>query len=258
MNAHPFWKLSALALSLLAPAAMADWRSNGNIKRTPSNDSGDSSSDDRSQDDASSEDEDSEEGAPEDRRGFALGLRAGYGLPIGKTSAGAGNLSESVTGIIPLQLDAGYFLTSKLYLGGSFQFAPGLFAGDCPEEASCSVSVMRIGVNLAYHVSPFKKVDPWVGLGVGYEIFKLSASQELGGQTFKSSTTATGLEFAALQGGVDFKVNKHFAVGPFVTFTVGQYTSAGFSDGEDSISQDIEEKAIHSWLMGGLKAQYRF
>ncbi|SEU27564.1 autotransporter domain-containing protein [Stigmatella erecta] len=258
MNLHPFWKLSALTLSLIAPAAMADWRNNGNIKRDQSDDS--DYSDDRSRNDEDDADaEDGEESSGQDGRGFSLGLRAGYGLPLGKATGEAdANLSDVISGIIPLQLDAGYFLTSHLYLGGSFQYAPGLLAEDCEEGASCSISVMRFGVNLAYHTAPFAKVDPWVGLGVGYERFNLSASAEFGGETIEASTTASGFEFAALQGGVDFKLSKHFAVGPFATFTVGQYSSLSVSDGEDSASVDIDEKAFHFWLMGGIKAQYRF
>ncbi|SEM36540.1 Outer membrane protein beta-barrel domain-containing protein [Stigmatella aurantiaca] len=251
MTSHPFWKLSALTLSLIAPAAMADWRSDGTLKRTQSDDS--DYSDDRSQDAASYED-----GAGEDGRGFSLGLRAGFGLPLGKATGEAdSNLSDVVSGIIPLQVDAGYFLTSHLYLGGSFQFAPGLLAEDCSEDSSCSLNVMRFGVNLAYHTAPFAKVDPWVGLGLGYERFKVSASADFGGDSFTVSTTASGFDLAA-QGGVDFKLNKNFAVGPFVTFTAGQYSSVSVSDGEDSVSEDIDEKAIHFWLMGGIKAQYRF
>jgi opacity protein-like surface antigen len=242
MNAHTFWKLSALTLSLLAPAAMADWRNAGNFKRTQSNDG------DYAEGRA-------EGGSSEDGRGFSLGLRAGYGVPFGKASGDASSdLSDAVSGIIPLQVDAGYFLTSNLYLGGSFQYALGLLAEDCGEDVSCSASVMRFGVNLAYHTAPFAKVDPWVGLGVGYERFSLSA----GSGDITLDTTASGFEFAALQAGVDFKLNEHFAVGPFATFTVGQYSSASVSDGEDSLSADIDEKALHFWLMGGIKAQYRF
>ena len=191
----------------------------------------------------------------EDGRGFALGLRAGFGLPLGKATGEAdANLSDVVSGIIPLQIDAGYFLTSHLYLGGSFQYAPGLLAEDCDEGASCSINVMRFGVNLAYHTAPFAKVDPWVGLGIGYERFNVSESFG----DFKLNATFSGFEFAALQGGVDFKLSKNFAVGPFATFTVGQYSSASVSDGEDSESVDIDEKGLHFWLMGGIKAQYRF
>ncbi|MDC0711244.1 hypothetical protein POL68_22430 [Stigmatella sp. ncwal1] len=262
MIPHNFWKLSALALTLIAPAAMADWRSDGNIKRNKvsANDSSDDSSRDDSQDAPQEEAEESR--AHEEAKGFSLGLRAGVGLPFGKTTGegrgDSGKLSNTFSALIPLQLDVGYFINSHLYVGGSFQYGLGLLAEDCGEGASCSASVMRFGANVDYHFAPLAKVDPWVGLGIGYELLSFSASATLGGQKFESSSSGGGFEFAALQGGIGFQLNKNFTVGPFVTFTVGQYSSFSLSDGEDSVSEDIEKKSIHSWLMGGVRAQYRF
>ncbi|ADO75666.1 hypothetical protein [Stigmatella aurantiaca] len=262
MTVHTFWKFSALALTLIAPAAMADWRSDGNLKRnkvSSSDDDRDTSSDSAS-DSAQNDEEDAETArAEKEARGFSLGLRAGFGLPYGKAIGGTDTaLGDTISGVIPLQLDAGYFLTSHLYLGGSFQYAPALLAEDCPEEASCSASVMRFGVNVAYHFSPLQKIDPWLGLGVGYEILKTGTSVSGSGQTFELNTTGSGLEFAAFQGGVDFRINKALVVGPFLTFTVGQYLSSSISSGGETRSDDIEEKAIHGWLMGGVRAQVRF
>jgi outer membrane protein W len=220
VNTSTLWKLSALTLSLLAPAALADGNDGDN------------------------------------GRGFALGLRAGYGVAFGEANANANeSLNEGISGAIPVQLDAGYFLTSHLYLGGSFQYAPVMLADDCEEGFSCSSNMMRFGVTLAYHAAPFKTVDPWVGLGVGYERLTVSSSSAPFGEF---STSFSGFEFAALQGGVDFKLTSRFAVGPFATFTVGQYSTRSTTFEGQSASEGIDEKALHFWLMGGIKAQYRF
>ncbi|MCP3138304.1 outer membrane beta-barrel protein [Pyxidicoccus xibeiensis] len=230
-------KLAALSLVLSAPAALAD---------------------------------DSEKGP-----GFSLGLRAGYGVPFG-SAVGAENegseapeLSDSVSGMVPVQLDVGYFINSNLYLGGSFQYGFGFLAEDedCDgDNVSCGVSQMRFGVNLAYHFAPQAKINPWLGVGAGYETLTLSISGEENGVSAEASSTAKGFEFVNAQGGVDFNVSDTVSVGPFVTYTVAQYSSTTMridieglpGDGEEEETEDIENTAIHSWLYGGVRMQVRF
>ncbi len=248
MTLSPLSKLAALSLVLSSPAALAD----------------------RMQDDASNEesagasdDSDSTKGP-----GFSVGLRAGYGLPFGNSVGGEDEekLSDTVSSVIPLQLDVGYFLSSNLYVGGSFQYGIASLAdGDsaCEDgELSCSVSQMRFGVNLAYHFAPESMINPWVGVGVGYETLSLGLSGETNDIEVEATSTAKGFEFANAQGGVDFRVSDTLSVGPFVTVTVAQYASTSTrieADGEsEEESTDIEEKALHGWLYGGVRLQARF
>jgi outer membrane protein W len=242
-----FSKLAALSLVLSAPAVLA-------------------------QDDAyegASDDTSSASKGP----GFAVGIRAGYGIPLGNatgsaTEDGEGNkLSDAVSGMIPLQLDLGYFINSNLYVGGSFQYGIGFLPSDLADscdasDASCSVSQMRFGLNLAYHFAPNASINPWLGVGVGYETLTLSQSGEVMGVDIEASTSVKGFEFVNAQGGLDFAVSPTISVGPFVTFTVAQYSSASLSGeggGEEvDESNDIENTAIHSWLYGGVRLQARF
>jgi OmpW family len=254
MNTRMLWKLASLSLVLSSSSALADssWRNDGFRNR--------------------SVDYESQERSAEDQ-GFALGLRAGYGLPFGKFgSVGdgggeGGDVKDLVTSVVPLQVDAGYFINSRLYVGANFQYGVGFLNEDCPEEASCRASQLRFGVNVAYHFEPTETLRPWVGLGVGYEMLDLSVSASEGGVSGKATTSIRGLEFAALQSGLDYRVNRTFSVGPFVTLTAGQYSTVssrievdgdgGFFDDVDT-SQDIEEKAFHVWLQGGVRMQVQF
>ncbi|MBZ4417651.1 outer membrane beta-barrel protein [Myxococcus sp. RHSTA-1-4] len=262
MTHSTLWKLAALSLSLSAPAALAE----GGALRMQ---------DDRGyEDDAPAE---ADRGYEEDGRaakdgGFALGFRTGFGMPFGKFSdtgdSDSGKVSDMVTGGIPLQVDAGYFINSRLYVGASFQYGLGFLSEDieCPDEASCSVSQLRFGVNVAYHFNATEKIDPWLGLGIGYESVDLSISASEGDASATASTSIRGFEFASVQGGFDYRVNKTFSVGPFVTFTAGQYSTVstrieaegGGLDIDEEESEDIEEKAFHSWLYGGVRMQLRF
>lgn len=197
---------------------------------------------------------------------FAIGLRLGYGVPLGsaaKNDDGSSNkMSDGFGGQVPIWLDLGYMVTPNLMLGLYGQYGFGSVSGQlksiCDQASaagvSCSVSDIRFGVQAHYHFSPAEKIDPWLGLGVGYELLKISLSGDGG----DGSITDKGFEFANLQGGVDFKVLPSFGVGPFVSFSFGQYgstsTSGAFTD--FGAGGDITNKAIHEWLTFGARGAF--
>ena len=234
MNMHTLPKLAALSLVLSSPAALAD---------------------------------DAAPGA-----GLSVGLRAGYGVPFGKVvdAENGAELSDTLSGVIPLQVDAGFFLSSHLYLGGSFQYGVGILAEDCEvegEDVSCGARQLRFGLNLAYHFRPDATLSPWLGVGVGYEHLSRYDSRSSLGASREVNTTARGFEFANAQGGLDFRLGNTVSVGPFVTFAVGQYSTTGLRievegdgilGGDVDTTNDIEDKAFHAWLYGGLRLQARF
>ncbi|NMO20320.1 outer membrane beta-barrel protein [Pyxidicoccus fallax] len=257
MNPRSISKLLSLSLALSAPAALADWRDDGAFRLTQDDGYGDDYKDSDSGDSVGEA-----KGA-----GFSLGLRAGYGVPFGKASGegtdDGAELSDLVSGVIPLQVDAGYFINSNLYLGGFFQYGIGQYGGEeCPDEVNCSASQIRFGVDLAYHFAPSASINPWVGVGVGYERIAVNISSDVAGVDAEATTSARGIEFGHAQGGLDFRLSDTISVGPFATFTVAQYSTASISSsgvGPDiDESADIDEKAFHFWLYGGLRLQARF
>ena len=157
-------------------------------------------------------------------------------------------MSDYVGGMIPIWLDLGYMVTPTIMVGLYAQYGllMGVKAGgqDCPSGVSCSGNDIRIGLQGQYHLSPGESLNPWFGLGIGYEM--LNTKYSGGGVDVKGG--AKGLEYANLQGGADFKVAESFAVGPFVSFSLGQYSK---TSGDNSA--DIPEKAMHQWLTLGVK-----
>ncbi|WP_342375427.1 porin family protein [Myxococcus stipitatus] len=199
--------------------------------------------------------------------GFALGLRAGLGIPFGKFTSAESNttsnkVSDSFSAAIPLQVEAGYFFNPNIYVGAYFQYGILSLKDDCPDQVDCSASQLRFGANVAYHFQATPKIDPWVGLGIGYEIASQTTSATVGNTDIEATASVKGLEFISGQGGVDFRITPSFSVGPYVTYTLGQYSSVTISgEGGGSSSdetEDIEEKAMHSWLYGGVRMQMRF
>ena len=102
---------------------------------------------------------------------------------------------------------------------------------------------------LPLHGRPFK---PFAGLGIGYEMANFSASA--GGAEVKGSYK--GLEFLNIQLGGDYAVTPNISVGPFISFSLGQYSSASVTIAGTESSADIKEKAMHQWLFLGLGGTY--
>jgi len=73
------------------------------------------------------------------------------------------------------------------------------------------------------------------------------------------SWTAKGLQFLILEAGGDFKASPDLAVGPFVNFTLGQYSR---SSNHQTIAGTPEDQsgdlpaATHEWLTLGIRGQY--
>jgi hypothetical protein len=205
--------------------------------------------------------------APGKPDGLALGLRLGYALPMGKLAeptasamnAGTGgDLSDVVSGMIPIWLDVGYRLNPNVFIGGFFQYGFGIVNKDKnPNCDSCSAHDIAFGADVHYHITPAASFDPWVGAGIGYEILglKSSTSVPLVGNV-DISTSVSGLQFLTLQAGGDFKATPDFAVGPFVNFALGQYSSASATVNSMERSDDIQSKALHEWLTIGARGQF--
>ena len=187
--------------------------------------------------------------------GPEFGLRAAYSLPFGDiVGDGAGNslaLGDLFSGGLPIQVDLGYRFTPSLYLGvfGSYGF---LFATNCDPSGSCSGHDVRLGLDLQAHALPAGVIDPWFGIGVGYEWLSISASS--GG--LSEDSTLRGFEFAHAELGADFAVSSGFKLGPFASFSLGKYSDGSTSGFLGSASGSLGDTKVHEWLLFGLRARF--
>jgi hypothetical protein len=189
-------------------------------------------------------------GPPES--GVSIGLSVGYGLPMGNVS-GSQPMSDLFGGALPLQVDVGWRFTPSLYAGAFFQYSIGFVSSK--QTAACTVNGwtsctggdMQFGANFVYTFLPYAAFAPYVGLGLGWEIATLSYS----GGNQSISESVSGFQFARILVGGDFRVGSAFRVGPFVNFSLGQFSS--LSSPNAAANGSITDKAIHSWLQFGIK-----
>jgi OmpA-OmpF porin, OOP family len=188
---------------------------------------------------------------------ISVAARLGYGVPTGsasKSPAGTeSKMSDRVGGVVPLQVDAMYYLGFGLRIGlyGSYGVLTGVKAAG-GDATDASGSQTRLGAQ-AHFTLPLPIVKPWVGAGIGYEW--LNTKSTVAGSTAESG--AKGLEMLNLQAGLQLSLLPILSLGPYVQYQMGKYSTFTSGSGGDT---DIpsSQKATHGWIQGGLRAELSF
>lgn len=220
-----------------------------------------------------------------------LGLRTGYGIPIGRyydresntTAAEAEQqdfleINSDAAGQIPIWFDLGARI-GKVYVGGYIAYGIVVFssehADDCEAiddfaqslggSASCTFHGLRLGANAHYHFGePGASFDPWLGGGFGYEWLTQGVFLEAQGREGDVSLTYHGFEFLNVQAGIDVPVSESAGFGPFIAATLASYQTGSGSctgdacDDETSSSEDLDDTSIHAWVFFGVRGTFRF
>lgn len=194
--------------------------------------------------------------------GIELGLRLGYGVPLGGAAPGS-DLDQNIAGEIPVWGELGYRIDPHWMAGAYGLYGFGFLTHDeqrvCDAyQVSCSVSDLRLGAQLHYHFMPARKLDPWLGLGFGYEW--LIANADISSNERSGSASLRGWEFINLQGGLDWALGEGVALGPFLSVSVAQYTTVSVECTgpacRSSVSETLDDKALHSWVVVGLRGAF--
>ena len=150
-------------------------------------------------------------------RGLQVGARVGYALGTGVVYSGL-KLSDSSNGALPIIVDVGWRALPQLYVGLYGQFAPVFTKTNpvsCPSGFDCNAQDWRFGLQADYHFVPRSRIDPYIGIGGGYEVLHTTVSgpvavpTPLGVATGNAhvSVVDRGWEFVALTLGFDGRVD---------------------------------------------------
>ena len=195
--------------------------------------------------------------------GIELGLRSGYSIPLGNSQGAAGgatapSLSDTVNGMVPIRVDAGYRFNENMFVGANFQYGIALVNTDKNQECkqsgeSCTANDLMFGFDFHYHLMPEEHFDPWGGIGIGYEI--LNVDESAGG--LSNGVSRNGFQFVNLQVAADYKARPNLGIGPFVMFSLGQFShcSSTFM-GMSTPNCTIPNQALHEWFTIGIRGAY--
>jgi hypothetical protein len=212
----------------------------------------------------------SSDGGAVSQTGFETGLRLGVGVPVGKGGQSQEgverNLNELTTWRAPFWIDVGYRLSQVTTLGIYGQLGVGGNGDACAGE--CDWSDLRIGAQAQWRFAPGSSVNPWLGVGVGYEWLSFRTlvrvpipnpmPDEPESIPVRTAELLGGPELL-LQGGLDFRLEDSLSVGPYASASVGQYVTDGIKCDLDLACPEapsLDGAGFHAWLGVGLRGTY--
>lgn len=194
-----------------------------------------------------------------DSSGFEAGVRLGAALPIGSAGRDADGVSRKLSSLTswrtPLWLDVAYRVSPGASYGLYGQLGVGGTGGGCSGE--CDFSDLRVGAQGLWHFSPEDTIDPWLGLGVGWESLSY---RSLSTETGTSTTELLGGPEVLVQGGLSLRVEDALQIGPYVSAGIGNYIRDSYKclpDGpECPTGSSVAGSGFHTWLGLGLSVRY--
>jgi hypothetical protein len=197
---------------------------------------------------------------PTERRypSFEIALRSGVSIPIGGMAQG--RFAEPirmahVAGLqVPVFVDLGWRLSPAVFVGGYGSIALGPGSERFERDTcltTCRTLSVHAGAQVHVHLAPRRRVDPWLGIGVGYESLTTAGSP---------AVDARGFEIARPAAGVDLRLSPLVAGGLFVDGTIVAYTSAesdlaGITPNRSQVpfKEELDRPYIHSWVTFGIR-----
>jgi hypothetical protein len=195
---------------------------------------------------------------PPAARGFQAALRSGVQLPWGEASDADGDeLSARYGWQVPILIDIGFKLHKPWFFGAYGGVGYGsIGSGNVAEEAcgapgvTCSTLSYQVGGQVQFHLAPSDRLNPWFGLGGGYEWFR----QELRSAQYSEEQETSGIALLKAFFGLDYRYRELFGFGPFTELSLGRFQATRtFVDGERTHEGPVEPGAWHGFLTLGVR-----
>lgn len=183
-------------------------------------------------------------------------------MPFGSIFEGQ-SLSDVATGLFDLEgavdvVNFGRWVLGA-HIGAGISSAGDGFAQNfmaCGVWGACSAWNFDLGIHGEYRfLVPTSNINPWVGLGLSYEMLGASIGAD---PHVSARFSGADVDFS---GGCDFRSGR-LGFGPFIGYRVGTYLS-----GSESVSnaapgnpgtsiENFPFNALHGWLLLGLRIRY--
>jgi hypothetical protein len=178
------------------------------------------------------------------RHAFELTLDLGYTQGFGSLRDGR-SVSEVAGAGAALGIGLGYRVSPYFSIGATAQVQ-----GFDPSSAlpqGTAVRGLATGLEATFHVSPHRRVDPWVSLGGGYR-----ALWELPEGTAPTTLTH-GFELGRLAVGLDVRPSESFAVAPLLGVDVAVFPWRA-SSGAPAVA--LEGGGVSAFLFAGVRGRF--
>jgi hypothetical protein len=118
--------------------------------------------------------------------------------------------------------------------------------GDLP--SGTGVRGLTTSVEFNFHLAPYMRVDPWLGVGTGYRNITESPPGPI------ASGTVHGLEIVKLQGGFDLRPKEMISIGPMLGADLN-YNVWNRGIGTETTAR-ISDRRFSTFLYAGVKGRF--
>jgi hypothetical protein len=200
--------------------------------------------------------------------GFQAAFRLGLMFPGGRATGKQGDLlSTRYSWQVPFTLDVGVKPTEHWFIGTYMGFSLGAEGNDSKIEGycvddddnlqndiACNSYTLRLGLEVQYQALPDERWNPWIGYGFGYIVADQSIDDRNKGRN--EDTTVSGITYAQISGGVDFR--SAVGIGPYGEVSIGRFNTTHTTiNNQDTFEGPIEDRAIHYWMSFGFRMVVR-
>jgi len=172
-----------------------------------------------------------------------LRLSAGYSQGVGSLDSGGGQTVQDVADVGGgIDLGIGFRVSPHFSLG---TYATGALYS--PVTPDSSVRSIAGGVEATWHFRPYKSLDPWIALGVGYRAFWESPPAE-------DTIVWQGFEIGRLGVGVDYRLSPSVAIGPTIVAALTYFSKKASASAPDGFIGG----AVGSFVSAGVGVRFDF
>jgi len=182
---------------------------------------------------------------PAPRRAFELSVGAGYTQPWGEISGNHMVNSDVGAGFSPV-VELGYRFTPHWSLGLGGQYHESATRDGLPDGSHSRG--FALNVDATYHFRPYRFIDPYFQIGTGYRALWLLPSG------VDNDSMVHGFELGRAQLGIDYRVSKDVAIGPYVAADLNLFAWDS-REGRSNVAH-IEDKRVNTFLSAGLMARF--
>ena len=181
----------------------------------------------------------------EDRPG-ALEATVGLGIDQGFGSVGDGipRLQDTGSAGAAMEVGIGWRIEPHFTVG-----AYGSGSAHGPAHAASSSArayAAAAGFTVSYHGRPYRRLDPWIGVGFGWRRTWVEGGQ--------GTDVLAGMDLARIQTGVDYALSDRMSVSPVLGLSVTQFVSHK-PEAEGSY-RDVTDARTVLFVFGGVLGRF--
>jgi len=168
------------------------------------------------------------------------GFSQGFGSPDGRTET----LADLTRGGMSIQPGIAYRLDPRWAIGLYGEGARYFAASGMPDGTVGYGAAF--GVQAQFHLSPFTRIDPWIGLGTGWRGYWVDLPD--------GHESLHGYDLVRLRVGADYKLGPSTSVGPMLGATLTM-----FGTHRDAVTNDVDSTKnpeVTAFVFAGIQGRF--